>query len=89
MLVEDWLHCLALIFLRPGLHLLPPCHLQPGPHDLEVSGAEGELENCLSSGGLVRADYCLEGGREEGEEGGQKIKLHSKYFSFMRQKVRR
>ena len=75
MLVEDWLHCLALIFLWPGLHFLPPCHLQPGPHDLEVSGAEGELENCLSSGGLVRADYCLEGGgREEGgrREGGRR-----------------
>lgn len=87
MLVEDWLHCLALIFLRPDLHLLPPGHLQPRPHDLEVSGVEGELENCLSSGGLVRTDYCLERGGREGEEGGQKIKLHSKYFSFMRQEM--
>ena len=71
MLVEDWFQCLALVFLRPGPHLLPPCHPQLGPCDLEVSGAEGELENCLPSGGLVRADYCLEGGREGGRGRGK------------------
>ena len=70
MLLEDWLQCLALVFLCSSLHLLPPCHPQPGPRDLEMSGAEGKLENGLPSGGLVWADYCLE---DEGEgEGSEK-----------------